>query len=193
MTRDKSIDLLKGIGMLFVVIGHAGATMGVFSYIYTFHMPLFAFVSGLFLTTDKPFFPYAKHKANRLLIPFLIWSISFWIVYGCLIYLINPDMLAQHIKHFLYIIAGSGQNSIHNVANVTLWFLPFLYSSAIIHYIVKLLNNSLIQIFVVIILSLLGVVSAFGNKPLPYSIDTAFTLYPFLYLGGCYSDKTYCM
>lgn len=187
MKRDNSIDLFKGLGMIFVVVGHAGAQMGVFSYIYTFHMPLFAFVSGLFLNPNCSFGFYVRHKANRLLVPFFLWSILFWFFYGLLIYFTQSDMLEAHLKQLLYIGAGSGQNSIHNIANVTLWFLPFLFSSAIIHFVVNLIKNKLLQVIAVIVVSLLGCVSAWIGKPLPYSIDTAFALYPFLYFGSCYS------
>ena len=45
----ESIDIAKGIGILLVVFGHL--TVGkqnVYSFIYSFHMPLFFLLSGLF-------------------------------------------------------------------------------------------------------------------------------------------------
>ncbi|WP_411740358.1 acyltransferase family protein [Pseudomonas sp. BF-B-26] len=47
--RNFSVDVLRGIGILLVVSGHAssGSSMNVFAP-YSFHMPLFFFISGLF-------------------------------------------------------------------------------------------------------------------------------------------------
>ena len=57
--RDNTIDIVKAIGIIFVVIGHCCAIprhggdvswqIYICDYIYTFHMPLFFFVSGYFL------------------------------------------------------------------------------------------------------------------------------------------------
>jgi len=44
--RQEWLDVLKGFGILFVVLGHALADGGLKTYIYAFHMPLFFFVSG---------------------------------------------------------------------------------------------------------------------------------------------------
>lgn len=184
--RDTSIDLLKGIGMIFVVIGHAGATEYVFSYVYSFHMALFAFIGGLFLSTTSPFITFVKHKADKLLVPFFLWSLFFWVIYGIIIFFTKEDMINSHLKHLIYIAAGSGQNSIHNVANVTLWFLPFLFSSAIIHYVVSFSRTLWLELVLVFIISLLAVGFSKLGKPLPYSIDTAFALYPFMYAGSKY-------
>lgn len=51
--RDVTIDIVKGMAILFVVIGHllqyntADGSHGVcFNWIYSFHMPLFMLLSG---------------------------------------------------------------------------------------------------------------------------------------------------
>lgn len=44
--RETWIDVLKGIGIILVVIGHVSLGNTLNSWIYTFHMPLFFSVSG---------------------------------------------------------------------------------------------------------------------------------------------------
>lgn len=44
--RVEWIDMAKGIGLLFVFLGHL-KTPFLATWIYTFHMPLFFFLSGL--------------------------------------------------------------------------------------------------------------------------------------------------
>lgn len=51
--RDIAIDILKGIGMLLVIIGHSGCIWPFYPAINAFHMPLFFIVSGLFFSTKN--------------------------------------------------------------------------------------------------------------------------------------------
>lgn len=44
--RDQTIDLVKGLGIILVVLGHSKIEFGHYM-IYMFHMPLFFFVSGM--------------------------------------------------------------------------------------------------------------------------------------------------
>lgn len=44
--RNRSIDVLKGIGIILVVFNHVSWGKGVFTYIQSFHMPLFFVLSG---------------------------------------------------------------------------------------------------------------------------------------------------
>ena len=49
--RDINIDILKGIGMVLVIIGHTGCIWPFYPAINAFHMPMFFIVSGLFFST----------------------------------------------------------------------------------------------------------------------------------------------
>lgn len=81
--RDLSFDFIKGVLIFLVVCGHclneihAQHTHGVIDFwIYTFHMPIFMFVSGWFAwhSLDKGFFSTLRSKLHRLALPALIWS-----------------------------------------------------------------------------------------------------------------------
>lgn len=50
--RNPLYDNAKGFGILLVIWGHLFSLNGIpFSIIYSFHMPLFFFISGRFLTS----------------------------------------------------------------------------------------------------------------------------------------------
>ncbi|MCD8011746.1 MAG: acyltransferase family protein [Lachnospiraceae bacterium] len=74
--RIKEYDVAKGIGILLVVIGHALPTDSYWRvFIYSFHMPLFFFLSGLVmkdatLITIKESFLEEK----KLIASYLFWS-----------------------------------------------------------------------------------------------------------------------
>lgn len=80
--RYRELDLMKGIGIILVYLGHVFNLYGlkwniifIFLYrtTYSFHMPLFFFISGLLSNTDKELDlkKFYKGKLKRLVIPYL--------------------------------------------------------------------------------------------------------------------------
>lgn len=92
-SRDLFLDCLKGFAIATVVLGHTfqGATPDFdhylpFRIVYSFHMPMFMFVSGMTasfsvsrrLNTELNFLSYVheiRTKALRLLLPFVTWAV----------------------------------------------------------------------------------------------------------------------
>lgn len=81
MKRIGWIDVAKGIGVILVVLGHMPTVPRILRlWIFSFHMPLFFFVSGYLFkpsTTSTPFGTVLCSKAKKLLLPYLIYSIVF--------------------------------------------------------------------------------------------------------------------
>ncbi|PWJ60383.1 fucose 4-O-acetylase-like acetyltransferase [Dyadobacter jejuensis] len=86
--RIEYIDNLKGLAILMVVVGHfiqynsaEGKDNVIFSIIYSFHMPLFMFISGYVAhLTVKPsifgsFGVFIFNKGRGLLLPFFSWAL----------------------------------------------------------------------------------------------------------------------
>jgi fucose 4-O-acetylase-like acetyltransferase len=84
------VDFAKGIGIFLVVLGHT--LRGLFTYnyaedvgilhwidtwIYAFHMPLFFFVSGLFIqrSAQRGWTEFAGRKLGAIVYPYVIWSL----------------------------------------------------------------------------------------------------------------------
>lgn len=78
--RDNFADFLKYFLIWMVVLGHfinlyqrsIGPLGGLYNCIYTFHMPLFVFISGYF---SKRMNTYRKKNIDTLLYPFLVFQI----------------------------------------------------------------------------------------------------------------------
>jgi fucose 4-O-acetylase-like acetyltransferase len=83
-------DYAKGIGIFLVVLGHslqglskshilpeAAWSDGLERWLYTFHMPLFFFLSGLFIdrAIRKPFKTVVRDRLLLLGYPYLLWSV----------------------------------------------------------------------------------------------------------------------
>lgn len=48
MERNVAVDVLKGLGIFTVVLGHYSIPSGLYNFIFSFHMPLFFILSGYF-------------------------------------------------------------------------------------------------------------------------------------------------
>ncbi|WP_295615425.1 acyltransferase family protein [Chamaesiphon sp. GL140_3_metabinner_50] len=119
--RNNTIDITKGLGIALVVLGHNWIALHedkgiLFRLIFSFHMPLFFFVSGIFLKESEPIKPFIFSKVDSLLKPYLVVLICVGI----------GEMLSHHplwIKHIFGIVYGTGST----IAWEALWFLPHLF------------------------------------------------------------------
>jgi fucose 4-O-acetylase-like acetyltransferase len=89
--RDRTLDVLKGVAIVTVVLGHAlqGVTPDFAHYppfliLYSFHMPMFMFVAGMAMSAgifaavkaESPrVVDYVFRRALRLLVPFVAWAV----------------------------------------------------------------------------------------------------------------------
>lgn len=72
--RDTTLDSVKGYAMILMILGHCGLPYILRNPIYSFHMPLFFFITGWFYK-PKPLSTVFKTLLKRVLVPFLIVNI----------------------------------------------------------------------------------------------------------------------
>lgn len=129
--RNLLIDRLKGFAILLVVLGHSiqfgtyeGLTTGgaIFSFIYSFHMPLFMFLSGYVAKPDGTL-GYVKNKFFRLVVPF-----ESYVCLVCIKEFIRSGSIVVLIKQFFYLQIFPN--------NGGLWFVYVLF---FLHIILNLL------------------------------------------------------
>lgn len=134
-------------GIILVVIGHSGFTspdianrLSIFhQWIYTFHMPLFFFISGyLYSLTNRSFQQidngrFIAKKFNRLLIPYFVLGVVIFIIKYVFANLSTADRIFS-IDSFLYMfIAPQAPNS-------TMGFLWYLITLFVIFLIVRAIS-----------------------------------------------------
>lgn len=73
--RDERWDVLKGILITTVVVGHASVNNMIHDIIYLFHLPLFFVVSGYFFHSQRLMLSFVKQKFSRLIIPSFVYSL----------------------------------------------------------------------------------------------------------------------
>lgn len=148
MIRNLFIDKLKGSAIILVVWGHCLQFCAkydilntkLFELIYAFHMPFFMAVSGYlyYLSINRRSFKdLIISRIKQLLIPFLIWSLFFLIVFRWDV----SHTIMQWIKNYIYNLP------------LFFWFIWSLLIASILTIIInKFLKDSLIAYFLVFLL-----------------------------------------
>lgn len=75
MTRIPALDMMKGVAILFMIVGHCQIPDNLHHIIYLFHIPLFFMVSGYFYHR-KEIMPYMLADFRRLIIPYFFCTLT---------------------------------------------------------------------------------------------------------------------
>lgn len=140
--RLEYIDMIKGFGILLVILGHAYSVNGIRIWIHSFHMPLFFIISGcLFYHTEsikKSMHKLFKSRIKSLLIPYIVFNTIFILIN----YVLSAFSFTSLINDINIIIRLNGL--------VALWFLPALLISELGFAIIsKILKNDKLIIFLI--------------------------------------------
>lgn len=126
MRTQKYIDILKGIAILFVVIGHAVRVKTVFAIIFSFHMPLFFFISGYLFKPNNNIKQFFIKKSVKLLIPYISFLIFFNILTTVRDILFRPNLI-----NFVSFVK-TGMKQLYGGAMLdgyfgVFWFITYLF------------------------------------------------------------------
>ena len=126
--RNLSVDVLRGIGILLVVSGHAssGSSMNVFAP-YSFHMPLFFFISGLFFSDSKVDGVLSTIVKNTKSL--LLYSTAFYIFYAGVCWVITRLGFTAFSQPFSLELIFLNQFTTSGAYRFTAayWFIPCLF------------------------------------------------------------------
>jgi fucose 4-O-acetylase-like acetyltransferase len=166
--RIEYIDIARGIGILLVVLGHNDfGYISPFGYkvIYSFHMPLFFFLSGYFLKTSIPFFDFFKKRFNSLLKPYL------FILF--IIYFTSVSFEKMGFRTAIQRIVKSLYGTGYYIDWVQLWFLPHLFVVSLYAFLFLAIfgrwNNRYVRWLALIVT--LGISSLFLKDFYPFSLS----------------------
>lgn len=156
--RDRSVDVLRGIGIVVVAMGHVdlsgvGGAWAV--YLYSFNVALFFVVSG-YMWRDAPGTPYWRlvvKKARQILLPYaVLFAIS--LLYGHIIVryafgqAVAPFDLRQTAKAFL--LSSEWLNTVPTF-NFALWFLPIFFVASALFPLIQKIKQMVVYVPVVVL------------------------------------------
>ena len=132
--RINELDLFKGIAIILVVVGHVISRNWegvldkhpVYTWIYSFHMPLFFFISGFLINHTfgkKDIVSCLKKKVLALLLPYFVWC-----------YIIAPFVNRESFPSIIYILMDTDNRY---------WFVYLLFYYSVFYYIGQYIKKGL--------------------------------------------------
>lgn len=172
MARNPTLDIAKGLGILLVVLGHSGFAAdhqgGLFRGIFSFHMPLFFVLAGVFVRQETAFGPFLRGRIQALLKPYAV-VLTLWGVWNLVEgWFLHHEAHPVHLGYLLGIPYGTGQS----LAPWTpLWFLPHLVLASVALLVVLKATSRTIQVMLIPVLLLGGaVLLPWAARPLPFHL-----------------------
>ncbi|MDD9941564.1 MAG: acyltransferase family protein [Myxococcales bacterium] len=188
------VDTAKALGIVAIVVGHdPGLPIPVRDFLYTFHVPLFFFMSGVLVKPEHlraPFGQHVRRGAGRLLTPYVFfWTISFglWCAFQSVAGKppwTQTEVAAEHLVGF---VLGTSQGL--EAVNGPLWFYTALFTSTLALYWLARPTAPWVLPAALAALALLqaGVVNALAGQRVPWNLD----LLPIatLFYGAGYAER----
>lgn len=188
--RIQWIDTAKLIGIYLVILGHMSFhNLNVNIVIFSFHMPLFFFLSGV--TAKKECWKDTLRKSfNVLIVPY----VCFYLINFAKTYFWRPERVeGSFVKALLGMIMGVGFDTPISIMVVPpLWFLAGLFCCKMIfsfaHCICESKGSLVSLVFGIVFVSIACFLSA-TDRYLPFSLGPAFLAYPFFAIGNAFSTN----
>ena len=186
MIRKKEFDILKGILIILVVVGHTELKI---PYInpFWFHMPAFFIVTGYLTkqwTSIKKLTLMNRHellqKTAKYILPYFSYSFFLYIIF-------RPESILKNTLRVLY--AGANNTTIYSFP---FWYINALFIATLIYGSINSSNTK--KIITLVIFWTLIHTDLFRNIipiPLPWSIDNALAATIFLFIGDLAKNIQY--
>ena len=181
-SRNKNIDIARGIAIILMVMGHIGFGARFDFYIHTFHMPFWFLISGYFYKQNSIENCVVKNVKN-LIVPYIVYGIAdimfTWVL--------KKGFPVSDLKHLLWI----NQEGI--TVSGALWFLTAMFFCQItMHLIIKYISNCYLRTTVVVALFIFGVsIKCLIHAYLPWALNAALVGGLLYYIGWMAKEKFY--
>jgi fucose 4-O-acetylase-like acetyltransferase len=127
------VDAAKGIGILLVVLGHnqINSYTHLFHFlIYSFHMPLFFILAGMFLKPEQSFWTLTKRRFLSTLRPYLLIIVIIYAIYLFFSTMSITVILPRMLKLLFYSLPNYYETW------MPLWFLPHIFLLSLFAWII---------------------------------------------------------
>ena len=170
------LDVLKGIGIILVAIGHIYSNRTVFNWLYSFHMPLFFMAAG-WVYKEKTILTDIKRRIQTILVPYFSFGLIV-LLYWQVIERRFRDSDMSFIDSLFGLFSGCYDNLDFNIH---LWFLPCFFVTVILFNILVNLGGKKIAYIVSALMSLIYVVLPLPE--LPWGFNRVFKYIGFYAVG----------
>lgn len=181
------IDVAKGFAIWLMIVGHLNISEQIQIYIYSFHIPLFFFISGIFFRNNKPFFQNLESAVRGLLFPYFFFSVINLSICWISPYL-HPELYynMDSIDVFRAAISGIfiGTDRVTSTSFLPfgpLWFLVALF---VVRVFCSAFSSFIKNEYLMVVACFMGSITLFYFISVPvYSFQSAMLSTPFFCIG----------
>ncbi len=179
--RIDSLDFVRGICIIYMIMGHIAYKPIIDHYIHAFHMPLFFVVSGFFLiNTNMTIKEYFIKMIKKVLIPYFIWSSIFLII----AYKTSIGLIDTPVNVFINNII-TNNNAYMPIAGA-LWFLTSFFFANLLYFILnKKITSNFLLTFICFFIMAFGILFfKYTNINLWWSIESSLVGVGLMHIGN---------
>lgn len=181
--RDRTIDTLRGLAILLVILGHITHISVLRNYIWGFHIPLFFFISGYLFQKDRysTLKSFCKAQTRRIVLPYVFFylvTIIYWII-------VERRVRGEEytiISQFVGLPYGTYSME-YMMFNGALWFLPALCTIEILYWSISRYFDAKKALFLSLCFGILGIYYSNNLNWLPWGGNAALIGCSFYALG----------
>lgn len=192
MQRNVIIDMLKGYGMVLMILGHCLLPFNLNSLIFIFHMPLFFVISG-FLFKDRDIADIINNNVKRVILPYVVTGVIIWIF----------KAIGGQWNWGFSLLLGNGSRPVFDSSLLKqfhvgpLWYLiAFTWATVFYHFILKIWSNWVKALLLVVLFEVsillctsIGILPFdISIGPLPLDLFQAIPATLFMFAGYLYKE-----
>lgn len=197
--RDDKWDMVKGIGIILMVLGHSGIPNSIHDFIYLFHMGLFFFVSGYFLKLPKnyenikwqqDYYVFIKKKLKALWLPFVGYGLFFLALHNVfydLLLVKDSYSFSEFLKELFSILIFKDVEPFVG----PFWFLRSLFTGLVVTYIIIHMKKMENQLVVVLVLYSVGHYLSYKEVILPSQMQRELVIVSAIWSGYILSHSKF--
>ena len=183
--RLKELDLLRGIAMFLVILGHTRVPGE--KYIMAFHMPLFFFITGITLALRPitSFKSFLITRWKRLIIPYFLFELTALALSMLLCWINHDPINIPHSLTDILLVRHSIGEAAHTGIIARFWFFPCLFFASLFVYpIIRFCNRTIVKILLTCMCFFIGFLSGrYLPESFPFTIHIALVASGFIMLG----------
>ena len=174
--RNVRLDIMKGVGITLMVIGHCHLPWLLSKMIFIFHMPMFFILSG-YLYKERPIAEIVKRNAKKVLIPYFITGIIVW---GILL------ITKGDYDWGWSLMTANGSRPVYHYTEYAvgpLWFLMCYFVSLVFFHMLLWIKKDKHRVILLMVSFAIVMVYKYYFNLLPLDILNAIPAIGFMYMG----------
>lgn len=196
--RDMYIDVIKGIGIFSIVIGHASwdisagnHTLHVGTFVYFYHLAVFFFCSGyLYKDVIEDYWQYVAKKLKGLYKPFVTYTVLYMICRN--LFLDMGILQGEKYGMGMWLVTLTNALTFNGMAEFlsAFWFLPVLFFTLCIYAAINYATRKLkkipregIRLFCYLVTGIIGLYTTEHQYGLLYNMQISYLMVPVVALG----------